>query len=63
MELSKEDFEKFSDYIREICGVFIREDKKYLILQRLEDLVRESGCHGFSDFYKNFQLRICQIYL
>ena len=56
MELSREDFEKFSEYIREICGVFIREDKKYLIHQRLEDLVRASGCDNFSDFYRKVTL-------
>jgi chemotaxis protein methyltransferase CheR len=52
MELSQEDFHLLSQYIYSLCGIVVREDKSYLIRQRLEPLVKASGCENFGDFHK-----------
>lgn len=50
--LTDRDFEKFQQYIHRLCGLFIQEEKRYLIQQRLEDLVLECGCKDFAEFYE-----------
>jgi len=52
MELSQKEFDLLSQYIYSLCGIVIREDKSYLIRQRLEPLVVGFACESFSDFHK-----------
>jgi len=52
MELSIEEFTNMRNYILRLCGMDIREEKKYLIKQRLEPIVKASGCLSFSEYYR-----------
>lgn len=54
MELSIEEFNLFRRHIQQICGMEIRDEKQYLIRQRLEPLVIASGCSSFSEYYHKF---------
>ena len=50
LSLSDTEFKRLQEYIHSLCGIYVQEAKKYLILQRLEDLVREYGYDTFSEF-------------
>lgn len=52
MELSKEEFELLRDYIHDICGLSIAENKAYLIRQRIEPLAVAEGCGSFREFHE-----------
>jgi len=49
-ELRNEEFFQLRDYIHALCGLVIQEDKKYLVLQRIEPLLSEFGCDSFGEF-------------
>ncbi len=51
MNLSVEEFNLMRSYIYDICGLAIRDEKEYLIRQRLEPLVRAAGCASFREYY------------
>ena len=55
MELSQREFELLRQYIHNLCGLVISENKSYLIRQRLEPLVLKSGCSGFDEFYNELR--------
>jgi len=55
MELSQQEFELLRQYIHNICGLAISDNKSYLIRQRLEPLVLKSGCSSFSEFYNELR--------
>ncbi len=50
-KISKEEFEALRQYINEQCGILLGDNKDYLVESRLSDLVIQSGCSTFSDFY------------
>lgn len=52
MDLTKDDFNKLSDFVYKKCGIVIKEEKTYLIKQRLEPLVQSTGCDSFAAFYR-----------
>ncbi|MFH0809780.1 MAG: hypothetical protein V2A77_04855 [Pseudomonadota bacterium] len=45
--ISQEEFRLLRDYIKEHCGIFVGDEKLYLIESRLTLLVVESGCRSF----------------
>ncbi len=49
--ISQEEFRLLRDYIKEHCGIFVGDEKLYLIESRLTLLVVESGCRSFYEFY------------
>ena len=49
--MSIQNFNLIRDYIRENCGIVVGDEKSYLIESRLAQLVVESGCDNFGDFY------------
>lgn len=51
MELTEIDFKNLRDYIQGIIGLSIQDDKRYLIIQRLEPVARACGCRNFAEFY------------
>ncbi len=55
MELSQQEFELLRQYIHNICGLAISDNKTYLIKQRLEPLALKAGCSSFSEFYNELQ--------
>ncbi len=52
MELTRQEFEDLRQYIHKLCGLYIQEEKQYLILQRLEGLVQASGCASYGEFHR-----------
>jgi chemotaxis protein methyltransferase CheR len=55
MELSKEEFELLRNYIYNICGLAISDNKAYLIRQRLEPIAKAAGCNSFGEFYRKIK--------
>ncbi|MCP4106909.1 MAG: protein-glutamate O-methyltransferase CheR [Desulfobacteraceae bacterium] len=55
MELSDREFELLREYIHKICGLTIPDNKAYLIHQRLEPLVKASGCRSFHEFHEKIR--------
>ncbi len=50
-EIRDREFNELRRYIRDVCGLHIQDSKRYLVQQRLEPLLQESGCQDFSQFY------------
>jgi chemotaxis protein methyltransferase CheR len=48
--LSDQDFGRLTRYIHSICGLSLGREKKYLVLQRLEEMVRECADGDFARF-------------
>ncbi len=55
MHIAKHEFQLFRDLIHEQCGIFLQDNKKYLLETRLTELVIESKCSGFSEFYRKLK--------
>jgi len=49
MNLTKQDFDYLRQYIKKNCGIALKEDKKYLIHQRLEPLLKSYQIKSFSE--------------
>ncbi len=45
------EFQQFRDFIEDHCGIFLEKEKKYLIETRLSNLIVESECKSFGEFY------------
>ncbi len=52
MNLTPDVFVPLREYIVRLCGLSLPDDKIYLVQQRLEPLVRESGCDSFEAFVR-----------
>ncbi len=52
MDLSDQEFFLFREFIRRTAGISIRDNKKYLISQRLEPVVHGRGCQSFGGLYQ-----------
>lgn len=52
MQLSAQEFILLRDLIRDICGIALKEDKQYLIMQRLEPLAKAHKCSSFAELYQ-----------
>ena len=44
-------FQLMRDFIEQNCGIYLADDKMYLLETRLTKLMVESGCSSFVDFY------------
>lgn len=51
LSISPQEFFMLRKYIEEQCGIFLGDNKAYLIENRLSNLARENGCSSFGDFY------------
>ena len=52
MSISKEEFDLFRVLINNKCGIALDESKDYLVENRLNVLMIQSGCETFKEFYK-----------
>lgn len=50
-EISLNEFYLMRNYIEKKCGIYLTEEKMYLISTRLTPLMIESGCNSFGDLY------------
>ncbi|MBF0525661.1 MAG: protein-glutamate O-methyltransferase CheR [Deltaproteobacteria bacterium] len=64
ISVTNHEFLLLRDFIAEQCGIYLGNEKKYLIETRLSGLAEQAGCRTFSDFYykinkstKNTKLR------
>ncbi len=55
MDLNPQEFVLLSQFIERQSGIMLKENKAYLIKNRLSHLVTEYGCRSFAEFY--FRLR------
>ncbi len=59
MQISEKEFNKIREYIKMHSGNHIADSKKYLVVQRLKEVVIKSGCLSFDEYIKkinNFEL-------
>ena len=59
-ELRDLEFDHLRRYIHNLCGLYIQDEKRYLIHQRLGELVDSVGCGSFDEFYKLLEERPSQ---
>ena len=52
LELGKDEFTALRDFVQEMSGIAVGDEKSYLIETRLATLVVEAGCDSFMDFHK-----------
>lgn len=50
--LEDDEFNLLRALIQSWCGIALEDSKKYLVESRLREVVRETGCASFGDFYK-----------
>lgn len=50
-EIDPNEFHLLRDYIEKNCGIYLSEEKMYLVCTRLTSLMVESGCGSFADLY------------
>ena len=55
MDLNPQEFSLLSHFIEKRSGIMLKENKAYLVKNRLSHLVAEYGCRSFAEFY--FRLR------
>jgi len=51
VKIDSNEFRLMRDYIEKHCGIFIDEQKTYLMETRLTTLMVENGCRNFTEFY------------
>lgn len=51
IKIMNEEFVILRDFLYEQCGIFIGENRKYLMENRLNTRLRELGLHNFSEYY------------
>lgn len=49
MTITKEEFLSIRNYIYQICGIYLPDEKTYLVQQRLDPLLTELKLHTFAD--------------
>lgn len=50
-EIDSNEFYLLRDYIEKNCGIFLPEEKMYLVCTRLTSLMVENGCNSFAELY------------
>ncbi len=55
MQIGYHEFRLFRDLFHEQCGIYLDDNKKYLVETRLAQLVRESECAGFGEFFNKLK--------
>lgn len=51
MQLSKQEFLLIRDYIEDKSGIYLGNEKMYLIENRLTEMIKRAACNNFSEFY------------
>ena len=51
LKITEPEYILMKKYIEDECGIYLRENKEYLIESRLADMVTESGCRSFQEFH------------
>ena len=52
MQITNEEFLHLRDFIYEQCGIFIAENRKYLVENRLSNRIKELNLKSFNEYYK-----------
>ena len=52
MKISQYEFSQLRAYVCEHCGIAVGDEKSYLLESRLTELVRDTGCRSFGEFYQ-----------
>lgn len=51
LQISDEEFLQLRDFIYQQCGIFIAENRKYLVENRLSNRIKELNLKSYSDYY------------
>lgn len=51
-KITPEEFKVISAYIHKISGIFLEQNKSYLIETRMGEIVKENGCSSYMELYK-----------
>lgn len=46
------EFERMRNFIKDVCGIYLSDDKSYLVESKLSGLLAESGMHSFEELYR-----------
>ena len=57
MNLTAEEFQLLAQFIHQASGIFINEDKSYLVKQRLTPVLKAEKLSSFSELYQKLQRR------
>ncbi len=52
LKISDEEFVQLRDFIYQQCGIFIAENRKYLVENRLSNRIKELKLKSYSEYYK-----------
>lgn len=55
IKLTHQEFINLSEFIHQRCGIFLGEDKAYLVEHRLAKLVEENHCKSYGELYNKAQ--------
>lgn len=53
VEITTEEFNKLSDYIKKNYGIYLKKEKMTLVSGRLFNVLKEAGCDSFSQYYEH----------
>lgn len=51
LQISDEEFLQLRDFIYQVCGIFIAENRKYLVENRLSNRIKELNLKSYSEYY------------
>ncbi len=51
IEISKEEFRQLSEYIKQNYGIHLKEEKRILVMGRLQHVLQKTGCKSFTEYF------------
>lgn len=51
LQITDEEFLQLRDFIYQVCGIFIAENRKYLVENRLSNRIKELNLKSYSEYY------------
>jgi chemotaxis protein methyltransferase CheR len=51
--INEKEFHQLADYIKENYGIYLKEEKRALVIGRLQNVLLQNGFDSFSDYYQH----------
>jgi chemotaxis protein methyltransferase CheR len=51
INITQDEFSRLADYIKKNYGIHLRDEKKSLVMGRLQNVLEQTNCSSFSDYY------------
>lgn len=55
VEITDKEFKQLTEYIKKNCGIYLKEEKKTLVTGRLYNVLIESNCRNFTEYFNLLQ--------